>query len=57
MDEDQENITAMTSEEKKKRHKEDMRKLVEMVQKEEIELEMMQQEEIEHEEQRGRGGA
>ena len=54
MDEDQENITAMTSEEKEKKHKEDVRKLVEMVQKEEMELEMMQQEEMEHEEQRGR---
>ena len=53
-DEDQENITAMTSEEKEKKHKEDVRKLVEMVQKEEMKLEMMQQEEMEHEEQRGR---
>ena len=53
-DEDQENITAMTSEEKEKKNKEDVRKLVEMVQKEEMELEMMQQEEMEHEEQRGR---
>ena len=53
-DEDHENITVMTSEEKEKRHKEDVRKLVEMVEKEEAELEMMQQEEMEHEEQRGR---
>ena len=44
MDEDQENITAMTSEETKKKHKEDVMRLVEMVQKEEMELEMMQQE-------------
>ena len=54
MDEDQENITAMTSKEKDKKHKEDVRKLVKMVEKEEMELEMMQQEEMEHEEQRGR---
>ena len=43
-DEDQENTTAMTSEEKERHHKKDVRKLVEMVQKEEME----------HEEQRGR---
>ena len=42
MDEDQENITAMTSEEKEKKHWEDVRKLLEMVEKEEMELEMMQ---------------
>ena len=54
MDEGQENMTAMTSEEKEKNYKEDLRKLVEMVQKEEMELEMMQKEEMEHEEQRGR---
>ena len=53
MDEVQENITAMASEEKEKRHKEDVRKLLEMVEKEEMELEMMQQEEMRHEEQRG----
>ena len=53
-DEDQGNMTATTSEEKEKNHKEDVRKLVEMVQKEEMELEMMQQEEMEHEEQRVR---
>ena len=53
MDEVQENIKAMTSEEKEKRHKEDVRKLVEMVEKEEMELEMMQQEEMRHEEPRG----
>ena len=40
MDEDQENMTPMTSEEKEKNYKEDVRKLVEMVQKEEMELEM-----------------
>ena len=51
MDEDQENMRAMTSEEN---HKEDVRKLVEMVHKEEMELEMMQKEEMEQEEQRGR---
>ena len=51
MDEDQENMRATTSEEN---HEEDVRKLLEMVEKEEMELEMMQQEEIEHEEQRGR---
>ena len=54
MDEDQENMTAMTSEEKKKNYKEEVRKLVEMVQKEEMELEMIQKEEMEQEEQRGR---
>ena len=53
-DEDRENIRAMTSEEKEKRHKEDVRKLDEMVETEEMELKMMQQEEMEHEEQRGR---
>ena len=52
-DQDQENITAMTSEEKEKKYKEDVRKLVEMVQKEEMELEMMEKEEMEQEEQRG----
>ena len=51
MDEDQENMRATTSEEN---HEEDVRKLLEMVEKEERELEMMQQEEMEHEEQRGR---
>ena len=51
MDEDQENMRAMTSEEN---YEEDVRKLVEMVQKEEKELEMMQKEEMEQEEQRGR---
>ena len=51
MDEDQENMRATTSEEN---HEEDVRKLLEMVEKEEMELEMMQQEEMEHEEQRGR---
>ena len=51
MDEDQENMRATTSEEN---HEEDLRKLLEMVEKEEMELEMMQQEEMEHEEQRGR---
>ena len=35
-------------------YEEDMRKLLEMVEREEMELEMMQQEEMEHEEQRGR---
>ena len=35
-------------------HEEDVRKLLEMVEKGEMELEMMQQEEMEHEEQRGR---
>ena len=54
MDEDQENIMAMTSEEKEKKHWKDVRKLLEMVEKEEMELEMMQQEEMQHEEQRGR---
>ena len=33
MDEDQENMTSMLSDEKEKKHKEDVRKLVEMVQK------------------------
>ena len=51
MDEDQENMRATTSEEN---HEEDVRKLLEMVEREEMELEMMQQEEMEHEEQRGR---
>ena len=51
MDEIQENMRAKTSEEN---HEEDMRKLLEMVEREEMELEMMQQEEMEHEEQRGR---
>ena len=51
MDENQENMRATTSEEN---HEEDVRKLLEMVEKEEMELEMMQQEEMEHEEQRGR---
>ena len=51
MDEDQENMRATTSEEN---HEEDLRKLLEMVEKEEMELEMMRQEEMEHEEQRGR---
>ena len=51
MDEGQENMRAKTSEEN---HEEDMRKLLEMVEREEMELEMMQQEEMEHEEQRGR---
>ena len=51
MDEDQENMRATTSEES---HEEDVRKLLEMVEKEERELEMMQREEMEHEEQRGR---
>ena len=36
-DEDQENKRAMTNEEKGRNHKEDVRKFVEMVQKEEIE--------------------
>ena len=49
MDEDQENMRATTSEEN---HEEDLRKLLEMVEREEMELEMMQQEEMEHEEQR-----
>ena len=35
-------------------HEEDLRKLLEMVEREEMELEMMQQEEMEHEEQRSR---
>ena len=51
IDEGQENMRAKTSEEN---HEEDMRKLLEMVEREEMELEMMQQEEMEHEEQRGR---
>ena len=51
MDEDQENMRVTTSEEN---HEEDVRKLLEMVEKEEMELEMIQQEEMEHEEQRGR---
>ena len=51
MDENQENMRATTSEEN---HEEDVRKLLEMVEREEMELEMMQQEEMEHEEQRGR---
>ena len=51
MDEDQENMRATTSEEN---HEEDVRKLLEMVEIEEMELEMMQQEEMEYEEQRGR---
>ena len=51
MDEDQENMRATTSE---GNHEEDVRKLLEMVEKEERELEMMQQEEMEHEEQRVR---
>ena len=54
MDEDQENMRAMTSEEEEENHKEDVRKLVEMVEKEEMELEMMQKEEMEQEKQRGR---
>ena len=54
MDEDQENVTAMTSEEKEKNYKDDVRRLVEIVQKEEMELEMMQKEEMEQEKQRGR---
>ena len=49
--EDQENMRATTREEN---HEEDVRKLLEMVVKEEMELEMMQQEEMELEEQRGR---
>ena len=44
-------MRATTSE---KNHEEHVRKLVEMVQKEEIELEMMQKEEMEKDEQRGR---
>ena len=51
MDEGQENMRAKTSEEN---HEEDVRKLLEMVEREEKELEMMQQEEMEHEEQWGR---
>ena len=51
MDEGQENMRTKTSAEN---HEEDMRKLLEMVEREEMELEMMQQEEMEHEEQRGR---
>ena len=51
MDEGQENMRAKTSEEN---HEEDLRKLLEMVEREEMELEMMQQEEMEHEEQWGR---
>ena len=38
-DEDQENMRAMTSEEEEENHKEDVRKLVEMMQKEEMEQE------------------
>ena len=53
-DEDQENKRTMTSEEKEKKQREDVRKLLKMMEKEEMELEMMQQEEMEHEEQRGR---
>ena len=53
-DEDQENMRAMTSEEEEENHKEDVRKLVKMVQKEEMELEMMQKEEMEQEKQRSR---
>ena len=52
-DEDQENMRTMTSEEEEENYKEDVRKFVEMVQKEEMELEMMQKEEMEQEEQRG----
>ena len=51
MDEIQENMRATTSVENRE---EDVRKLLEMVEREEMELEMMQQEEMEHEEQRGR---
>ena len=51
MDEGQENMRTKTSAEN---HEEDMRKLLEMVEREEMELEMMQQEEMEHEERRGR---
>ena len=51
MDEDQENMRATMSEEN---HEEDVRKLLEMVEKEEMELEMLQQEELEHEELRRR---
>ena len=51
MDEGQENMRTKTRAEN---HEEDMRKLLEMVEREEMELEMMQQEEMEHEEQRGR---
>ena len=54
MDEGQENMRAMTSEEKEKNYKEDVRKLLEMVEKEGMELEMMQKEEMEQEKQRGR---
>ena len=54
MDEDQKNMRAMTSEEEEENHKEGVRKLVEMVEKEEMELEMMQKEEMEQEKQRGR---
>ena len=46
-----ENMRATTSAEN---HEEDLRKLLEMVEREEMELEMMQQEEMEHEEQRSR---
>ena len=53
-DEDQENVRAMTSEEEEENHKHDMRKLVEMVHKEDMELEMTQKEEMQQEEQRGR---
>ena len=46
-----ENMRVTTSAEN---HEEDLRKLLEMVEREEMELEMMQQEEMEHQEQRGR---
>ena len=42
MDEGQENMRAMTSEEKEKNYKEDVMKLLEMLEKEEMELDMMQ---------------
>ena len=54
MDEDQKNMRAMTSEEEEENHKEDVRMLFEMVEKEEIELEMMQKEEMEQGKRRGR---
>ena len=54
MDEDQENMRVTTSEEEEENRKEDVRKLVEMVEKEEMELEMMQKEEMEQEKRRGR---
>ena len=54
MDEDQRNTGVMRSEEEEENHKEDVRKLLEMVEKEEMELEMMLKEEMEQEEQRGR---